>query len=98
MYRYISEYGSTPGDTDPEVEADTAKLKTIFTRLCTEAGLTPPQGQVNIIRLKLVFVDSKNTNRIVSVKIQFLGGLCTTSVLVRLVFIPPEMSVHIFCK
>ncbi|XP_023326966.1 NEDD8-activating enzyme E1 regulatory subunit isoform X2 [Eurytemora carolleeae] len=43
--RYISEYGSTPGDTDPEVEADTAKLKTIFTRLCIEAGLTPPQGQ-----------------------------------------------------
>jgi len=43
--RYTSEYGSVPGETDPEVESDTVKLKAIFTKLCTEAGLHPPPGQ-----------------------------------------------------
>ena len=46
LIRYTSEYGSVPGETDPEVESDTVKLKAIFTKLCTEAGLHPPPGQV----------------------------------------------------
>eukprot|EP00088_Acartia_fossae_P003594 TRINITY_DN1151_c0_g1_i3.p1 TRINITY_DN1151_c0_g1~~TRINITY_DN1151_c0_g1_i3.p1 ORF type:complete len:546 (+),score=123.06 TRINITY_DN1151_c0_g1_i3:56-1693(+) len=43
--RYTSEFGSIPGETDTEVESDTVKLKSIFTRLCSEAGLHPPPGQ-----------------------------------------------------
>jgi len=43
--RYTSEYGCVPGETDPEVESDTVKLKAIFTKLCAEAGLHPPPGQ-----------------------------------------------------
>lgn len=43
--RYTSEYGSVPGETDPEVESDTVKLKAIFSKLCSEAGLHPPPGQ-----------------------------------------------------
>jgi len=43
--RYTSEYSSVPGETDPEVESDTVKLKSIFSRLCAEAGLHPPPGQ-----------------------------------------------------
>ena len=45
-WRYTSEYGSVPGETDPEVESDTVKLKAIFSKLCSEAGLHPPPGQV----------------------------------------------------
>ena len=40
--RYTSEYCSIPGGTDAEVESDTLRLKSILTRLCTEAGLHPP--------------------------------------------------------
>jgi len=43
--RYTSEFGSIPGETDTEVESDTVKLKSIFTKLCSEAGLHPPPGQ-----------------------------------------------------
>jgi len=43
--RYTSEYGSVPGENYSEVESDTVKLKTIFSKLCAEAGLHPPPGQ-----------------------------------------------------